>query len=178
MHVPRQFYADLSRAAFSTHSRSILIPLAPIATHSLRPRHSTRPVSTETARPTPSDPPPSSVRPSPTNASAVSDVPPPGSPPPLSPAPLGVIPPKVTDLADEAANKELARKEEKKKPQGTLAQRAWAVTKKEAAHYWAGTKLLGQEIKISAKLLRVVLKGDTLTRRERRQVSVTVSVSM
>ena len=65
--------------------------------------------------------------------------------------------------------KEVAKKD--KKPKGTMPQRAWAVVKKEAAHYWAGTKLLGHEIKISAKLIRVVLRGETLTRRERRQVS-------
>jgi LETM1 and EF-hand domain-containing protein 1 len=45
------------------------------------------------------------------------------------------------------------------------------VIKHEAAHYWAGTKLLGQEIKISSKLQYKVLQGGSLTRRERRQVS-------
>ena len=53
----------------------------------------------------------------------------------------------------------------------SLPARAWAVAKKEAAHYWAGTKLLGKEVRISTKLLYQVLKGDELTRRERRQVS-------
>lgn len=61
------------------------------------------------------------------------------------------------------------KKEEKVK--GTVVSRAWAVVKKEASHYWHGTKLLGQEIKISAKLQWKVLQGSTLTRRERRQVS-------
>jgi LETM1 and EF-hand domain-containing protein 1 len=102
-------------------------------------------------------------------------VPPPGSPPPLPPVPLNAIPPKVAEQAEEAVSKEVAKKD--KKPKGTLPQRAWATVKKEAAHYWAGTKLLGHEIKISAKLIRVVLRGETLTRRERRQVSSQICVS-
>lgn len=59
----------------------------------------------------------------------------------------------------------------KEKPSGPFLKRAWAVVKKEAAHYWAGTKLLGSEIKISSKLQWKVLNGGSLTRRERRQVS-------
>lgn len=62
-------------------------------------------------------------------------------------------------------------KKEKEKPSGPFLKRAWATVKKEAAHYWAGTKLLGQEIKISSKLQWKVLNGGSLTRRERRQVS-------
>ena len=46
----------------------------------------------------------------------------------------------------------------------------WEKVKKEARHYWHGTKLLGKEIRISAKLQRKVLNGGTLTRREQRQV--------
>jgi hypothetical protein len=46
------------------------------------------------------------------------------------------------------------------------------VVKKEAAHYWAGTRLLGQEVKITGKIQWKVLNGGTLTRRERRQVSL------
>jgi LETM1 and EF-hand domain-containing protein 1 len=49
------------------------------------------------------------------------------------------------------------------------------VVKKEAAHYWAGTKLLGSEIAISAKLQKKVLGGGSLTRRERRQLRRTTS---
>jgi LETM1 and EF-hand domain-containing protein 1 len=58
------------------------------------------------------------------------------------------------------------------KPKKGLPARAWAKVKEEASHYWHGTKLLGQEIKISAKLQYKVLQGQTLTRRERRQVSI------
>ncbi len=46
------------------------------------------------------------------------------------------------------------------------------MVKKEAAHYWAGTRLLGQEVKITGKIQWKVLNGGTLTRRERRQVSL------
>jgi LETM1 and EF-hand domain-containing protein 1 len=51
----------------------------------------------------------------------------------------------------------------------------WEKVKKEARHYWHGTKLLGKEIRISAKLQRKVLNGGTLTRREQRQVRPGVS---
>ncbi|OXH64907.1 MRS7 family protein, partial [Cryptococcus neoformans] len=76
----------------------------------------------------------------------------------------------VTDLAAAHEKAALEKKDEKKKPTGPLPARVWASVKKEAAHYWAGTKLLGQEIKISGKLQWKVLNGGTLTRRERRQL--------
>ena len=60
----------------------------------------------------------------------------------------------------------------REEPKGSLPTRVWATVKKEALHYWHGTKLLGQEIKISAKLQWKVLQGGTLTRRERRQVTI------
>lgn len=62
------------------------------------------------------------------------------------------------------------------KSQLPFRQRAWATIKKEAAHYWAGTKLLGKEIKISSKITWKVLNGGQLTRRERRQVSPLSSI--
>lgn len=96
-----------------------------------------------------------------------------GPPPPLPPTPQGSLPPKVTDLA-ASHEKAVEKEDEKKKPTGPLPARVWASVKKEAAHYWAGTKLLGQEIKISGKLQWKVLNGGTLTRRERRQVNVAV----
>lgn len=52
------------------------------------------------------------------------------------------------------------------KPEKSL----WDKVKHEAKHYWHGTKLLGQEVKISSKLQWKVLNGGTLTRREQRQV--------
>jgi LETM1 and EF-hand domain-containing protein 1, mitochondrial len=48
--------------------------------------------------------------------------------------------------------------------------RAWKKVKHEAQHYWHGTKLLAKEVRISARLQRKILQGETLTRRERRQV--------
>lgn len=166
--VPRTFYTDLSRSAFSTSTRTAPIPLASLST--LRFRQAVRYASTEAARSSTSAPPLTNSAPvSDSSETDLAKVPPPGSPPPLPPVPLNAIPPNVAEQAEEAVAKEIAKKE--KKPKGTLPQRAWATVKKEAAHYWAGTKLLGHEIKISAKLIRVVLRGETLTRRERRQVS-------
>lgn len=49
--------------------------------------------------------------------------------------------------------------------------RAWAKVKHEANHYWDGSKLLVSEVRISARLVRRLLNGKSLTRRERRQVS-------
>jgi LETM1 and EF-hand domain-containing protein 1 len=37
-------------------------------------------------------------------------------------------------------------------------------------HYWVGTKLLGTDVKIAWRIIRQVLNGKTLTRRERRQL--------
>ena len=48
--------------------------------------------------------------------------------------------------------------------------RAWKKVKYEAQHYWHGTKLLAKEVSISARLQKKILQGETLTRRERRQV--------
>ncbi|KAL0075058.1 LETM1-like protein-domain-containing protein [Phycomyces blakesleeanus] len=56
------------------------------------------------------------------------------------------------------------------KPKKTL----WQKVKDEADHYWQGTKLLGLEIRISSKLLRKLLRGGHLTRREARQFRRTV----
>lgn len=60
-----------------------------------------------------------------------------------------------------------------KKPTGTRLQRIWIVIKKEASHYWHGTKLLGKEIRISARIQGRLLAGKKLTRRERRQLKRT-----
>ena len=53
-----------------------------------------------------------------------------------------------------------------------LATRVWEKVKHEAHHYWSGTKLLVSEVRISARLQWKILQGETLTRRERRQVSL------
>lgn len=58
----------------------------------------------------------------------------------------------------------------KEAPAGPLATRVWKKVKHEAKHYWHGTKLLVSEVRISSRLQWKILQGDTLTRRERRQV--------
>lgn len=164
--IPRNFYNDMSRAAFTSTSRSTPIPLS-----TLRLIHHTslRHVSTESHRPSSDSAPPPPVSTS-TTSNDLTKVPPPGSAPPAPPVKLDAVPPKSEEIAEETVKQqEIAKKDTK--PKGSLPSRAWATVKKEAAHYWAGTKLLGHEIKISAKLLRVVLRGEELTRRERRQVS-------
>lgn len=55
-------------------------------------------------------------------------------------------------------------------PQEPLATRVWKKVKHEAQHYWHGTKLLVSEVRISSRLQWKILQGETLTRRERRQV--------
>ena len=64
----------------------------------------------------------------------------------------------------------------KDEPKPPLATRVWKKVKHEAAHYWSGTKLLVSEVRISARLQWKILQGETLTRRERRQVRGTVVV--
>jgi LETM1 and EF-hand domain-containing protein 1 len=55
-------------------------------------------------------------------------------------------------------------------PKAPLATRAWQKVKHEAQHYWHGSKLLAKEARISARLQWKILHGESLTRRERRQV--------
>ncbi|GAB7363542.1 hypothetical protein MBLNU230_g3809t1 [Neophaeotheca triangularis] len=71
--------------------------------------------------------------------------------------------------ADKAEEKKVAKKEEEKKKL-TLGQRI----KKEAQHYWDGTKLLATEVRISSKLALRMAAGYELTRREHRQLHRTV----
>lgn len=90
------------------------------------------------------------------------------SSPPTPPAPS--TKPESKEVAvEEKKDKAVAKKEEKKE-KGTRMQRIWATVKKEASHYWHGTKLLGKEVRISARLLRRLVAGKKLTRREHRQV--------
>jgi len=51
-----------------------------------------------------------------------------------------------------------------------MLSRVWNKIKHEAHHYWQGSKLLAKEVRISTRLQRKILQGETLTRRERRQV--------
>ncbi|KNZ45896.1 hypothetical protein VP01_770g3 [Puccinia sorghi] len=59
--------------------------------------------------------------------------------------------------------------------QATRMQKIWKNVKEEASHYWHGTKLLGKEIRLSAKYQLKLLKGKKLTRRERRQLKRTTT---
>jgi LETM1 and EF-hand domain-containing protein 1, mitochondrial len=78
----------------------------------------------------------------------------------------------VTQLAAEKASTEAVElkdgaKEEKKL---TILQKI----KKEALHYWDGTKLLATEVRISTRLALKMAAGYELTRRENRQLQRTV----
>lgn len=50
--------------------------------------------------------------------------------------------------------------------------------KKEAQHYWDGTKLLAIEVRISSKLALKMAAGYELSRRENRQVCKTSTISL
>jgi LETM1 and EF-hand domain-containing protein 1, mitochondrial len=52
--------------------------------------------------------------------------------------------------------------------------RVWKKVKQEAAHYWHGSKLLVSEVRISTRLQWKILHGESLTRRERRQVRLCI----
>ena len=51
----------------------------------------------------------------------------------------------------------------------------WGHFKEELAHYWMGTKLLWVEVKIASRLVLKTLRGEPLTRRERRQMTRTTA---
>ncbi|KAL1675691.1 LETM1-like protein-domain-containing protein [Schizophyllum commune] len=63
-----------------------------------------------------------------------------------------------------------APKEAPPQPPAPLMKRVWKKVKHEAEHYWNGSKLLVSEVRISARLQWKILHGETLTRRERRQL--------
>ncbi|KAL7901741.1 LETM1-like domain-containing protein [Trichoderma sp. SZMC 28014] len=78
-----------------------------------------------------------------------------------------------TELAaktvDNSSQKELAKRKEEEVKLTT-----WQKVKKEAQHYWDGTKLLGTEIRISWRLALKMAAGYELTRRENKQLQRTV----
>ena len=51
----------------------------------------------------------------------------------------------------------------------------WKFVKHEAHHYWVGTKLLAIDLRIASGLGLKAMRGNTLTRRERRQLTRTTS---
>ena len=76
--------------------------------------------------------------------------------------------------ADKAAAAKLEEKKlaETKKDEPKLS--LWGKVKKEAHHYWDGTKLLATEVRISSKLALKMAAGYELSRRESRQLQRTV----
>ena len=161
----------MAAASISSTLRSrTLLGLPPsIALSPLQSRLQLRAITTETQRPTQSSAPPLPLD-SKATGTKVATAPPLQAAPPTPPLPISSIPPKIQEVAAEKAQDKLAKREDK--PKKGFPARAWAKVKEEASHYWHGTKLLGQEIKISAKLQYKVLQGSTLTRRERRQVGL------
>ncbi|KAK8218274.1 LETM1-like protein-domain-containing protein [Phyllosticta capitalensis] len=95
--------------------------------------------------------------------------------PTASPKTMAAEHQSLTELAAEKASadgsktKELAKKDEEHKKLTV-----WQKVKKEASHYWDGTKLLATEVKISTKLALKMAAGYELTRRENRQLRRTV----
>lgn len=82
--------------------------------------------------------------------------------------------PVQTAPAQQASAPPLPKQDDKSgvpaEPIPPLMSRVWTKVKHEASHYWHGTKLLASDIRISSRLLASLLRGKTLTRRERRQV--------
>jgi LETM1 and EF-hand domain-containing protein 1 len=76
---------------------------------------------------------------------------------------------KIAGGGDKEELKALAKKDADK-PKLTV----WQKVKKEAHHYWDGTKLLVTEVKISSRLALKMAAGYELTRREHRQLQRTV----
>ena len=160
----------MAAASISTLRSRSFVGLAPsIPLTALQTRLQLRTITTETRTSTQSPPPPIPTGDANKNGTKVATAPPLSSAPPSPPLPVSSIPPKIAEVAAEKVQEKVAKREEK--PKKGLPARAWAKVKEEASHYWHGTKLLGQEIKISAKLQYKVLQGSTLTRRERRQAS-------
>lgn len=72
--------------------------------------------------------------------------------------------------SDDLAHQREVTKKEKEEKKLTL----WQKVKKEARHYWDGSKLLAAEVKISWRLALKMAAGYELTRREHRQLQRTV----
>ena len=83
-------------------------------------------------------------------------------------------PPTQTTQAQQTSEAIQSKQDDKSslpvEPVPPLTTRIWTKVKHEASHYWHGTKLLASDIRISSRLLASLLRGKTLTRRERRQV--------
>ena len=77
-------------------------------------------------------------------------------------------------VADKVAKEKAEEKKvvESKKEAAKLSM--WGKVKREAHHYWDGTKLLATEVRISTKLALKMAAGYELSRRENRQLQRTV----
>lgn len=95
------------------------------------------------------------------------------SAPRRSPTPSSSSSKEVAATASQSNDSKAVTSSSSSTKKGTRLQRIWAGIKKEAQHYWHGTKLLGKEIRISARIQGRLLAGKKLTRRERRQVRKT-----
>jgi len=76
-----------------------------------------------------------------------------------------------TAVTDKSAASSVEKKDADKKSDKKLT--LWQKVKKEANHYWDGTKLLGKEIRISFRLALKMAAGYELSRRESRQLKRT-----
>lgn len=74
-------------------------------------------------------------------------------------------------VAAEAVTKELAQPA--KKPVESLPRRIYDKVKAELIHYYHGFRLLWLDMKVSARLIRRIMQGNELNRREHRLVSCT-----
>ncbi|KAL2211416.1 LETM1-domain-containing protein [Sarocladium strictum] len=89
---------------------------------------------------------------------------------------------KPAHTAVEADMNELVAKKEEHNKEAAVAKKeteekkltVWEKVKKEARHYWDGSKLLVAEVKISWRLALRMAAGYELTRRENRQLQRTV----
>ena len=86
------------------------------------------------------------------------------------PVPVRVMSTSLVRLSPND-NKDVSKSDGPKQP---MHIRAWNKLKEEVLHYWHGTKLLGKEVSISTRLLRRMVMGYTLTRREHRQLRRTM----
>ncbi|KAF7295005.1 MRS7 family protein [Mycena indigotica] len=77
------------------------------------------------------------------------------------------------DVSTTASDPKAGPPAPKEQPKGPLVTRAWKKVKHELQHYWHGSKLLVSEVRISARLQWKILHGESLTRRERRQLKRT-----
>jgi LETM1 and EF-hand domain-containing protein 1, mitochondrial len=79
----------------------------------------------------------------------------------------------TTALTDKSASTSVEKKDADKKEKSDKKLTIWQKVKKEANHYWDGTKLLGKEIRISFRLALKMAAGYELSRRESRQLKRT-----